>query len=305
MLLYVFSLNVEAYAQDVQTVNIKGKVIDADGNILPDAAVRIKGTTIGVTTNNDGDYVLNDVPAGSIIEFILMGYVTQEIKVTGDRTVITAILSEEAESLEELTFVAFGQQRKESVISAIESVNVRDLVIPGQNLTAAFAGRIPGMISFQRSGEPGADNAEFFIRGIATFGYAKSPLILLDGFEATTDDLARLQTDDIEDFSILKDAMATAVYGARGANGIIMVNTKRGKEGPARVSARIDTHIATPTKMLELLGAVEYMRLYNQARLSRYPELGTYYTEQKIQSTEQGLNPMIYPNVNWYDALFN
>ncbi|MDR1368984.1 MAG: SusC/RagA family TonB-linked outer membrane protein, partial [Dysgonamonadaceae bacterium] len=112
------------------------------------------------------------------------------------------------------------------------------------------------------------------------------------------------QTDDIEDFSILKDAMATAVYGARGANGIIMVNTKRGKEGPARVGARFDVHVAKPTKMLELLGATEYMRLYNQARLSRHPELGTYYSEQKIRSTEQGLNPMIYPNINWYDALF-
>jgi TonB-linked SusC/RagA family outer membrane protein len=302
VLLYVCFQDVELYAQNI---NIKGNVIDYNGNVLPGAAVRIKGTSTGATTNDDGHYVLDNVPTGSVLEFILVGYKAQEITVSGDKTVINAILSEEAESLEDVTVVAFGQQKTESVISAIETVRVKDLVIPGSNLTAAFAGRIPGMISFQRSGEPGADNAEFFIRGIATFGYKVNPLILLDGFEATTDDLARLQTDDIEDFSILKDAMATAVYGARGANGIIMVNTKRGKEGPARVSLRTDVHVATPTKMLELLGGVEYMRLYNQARLSRYPELGTYYSEQKIQSTEQGLSPMIYPNVNWYDALFN
>jgi TonB-linked SusC/RagA family outer membrane protein len=308
MLLYVIFLNVDLNAQDTQTqppvINIKGRVMEENGSPLPGAAVRIKGTTIGVTCNDDGDYVLNNVPTGSVLEFILVGFTTKEVK--GDKPMINVTLFEAvAESLEDVTIVAFGTQKKESVISAIETVNVKDLVIPGQNLTAAFAGRIPGMISYQRSGEPGADNAEFFIRGIATFGYKVDPLILLDGFEATVDDLARLQTDDIEDFSILKDAMATAVYGARGANGIIMVNTKRGKEGTARVSARIDTHIATPTKMLELLGAVEYMRLYNQARMSRYPELGSFYSEQKIQATEQGLNPMIYPNINWYDALFN
>jgi TonB-linked SusC/RagA family outer membrane protein len=302
VLLYVCFQDVELYAQNI---NIKGNVIDHGGNVLPGTAVRIKGTTTGATTNDDGQYVLDNVPTGSVLEFMLVGYTTQEIIVSGDKTVINAILSEEAESLEDVTVVAFGKQKKESVISAIETVRVKDLVIPGSNLTAAFAGRIPGMISYQRSGEPGADNAEFFIRGIATFGYKVNPLILLDGFEATTDDLARLQTDDIEDFSILKDALATAVYGARGANGIVMVNTKRGKEGPARVSIRTDVHVATPTKMLELLGATEYMRLYNQARLSRYPDLGTYYSEQKIRATEQGLNPMIYPNINWYDALFN
>jgi TonB-linked SusC/RagA family outer membrane protein len=161
------------------------------------------------------------------------------------------------------------------------------------------------MISYQTSGEPGADNAQFFVRGITTFGYKNDPLILIDGFEASNEDLARMLPDDIESFAILKDAMATVLYGARGANGIILVTTRSGKEGAAKISVRVDVNVATPTKMLELLDGVEYMRLYNQARLSRYPELGTFYSEQKIQATEQGLNPMIYPNINWYDALFN
>ncbi|MDR1584261.1 MAG: TonB-dependent receptor [Prevotellaceae bacterium] len=288
-----------------QNLNIKGKVIDSNGNILPGTAVRIQGTTVGVATNDDGDYVINNVPVGKSLEFMLVGYVTQTIKVAGDKTVINAILVEEAQDLEEVTIVAFGRQKKESVVSSVETVKIADLKQPSSNLTAAFAGRIPGMISYQTSGEPGADNAQFFIRGVTTFGYKSDPLILIDGFEATKDDLARLQTDDIESFSILKDASATVLYGARGANGIITVTTKSGVEGNVRVNARFDINVAAPTKMLELLDGVTYMRMYNQARQTRDPELGLYYDEQKIQSTALGVNPMIFPNVNWYDAMFN
>jgi TonB-linked SusC/RagA family outer membrane protein len=301
MLLCVFSLSVDLHAQNL---NIKGKVMDQDGNVLPGAAVRVQGSSIGVVANDDGDYALSNVPKGSILEFIIVGFVTQEIKVTGDKTVINAILLEEAESLEDVTIVAFGRQKKESVIASVESVRVSDLKIASSNLTTAFAGKIPGLISYQTSGEPGADNAKFFIRGVTTFGYKSDPLILIDGFEASSNDLARLQPDDIESFSILKDASATVLYGARGANGIITVTTKGGQEGNAKVSARVDVNVATPTKMLELLDGVEYMRLYNQARLSRQPDEGTWYSEQKIQATAQGQNPMIYPNINWYDALF-
>jgi TonB-linked SusC/RagA family outer membrane protein len=294
-------LNVELNAQNI---NIKGKVIDQDGNSLPGTAVRIQGTTTGVTTNDEGDYVLNSVPKGGVLEFILIGFVTQEIKVTGDKAVINAILTEEAESLEDVTIVAFGKQKKESVIASVETVKVSDLKVASSNLTTAFAGKIPGIISYQTSGEPGADNAKFFVRGVTTFGYKSDPLILIDGFEASSDDLARMQPDDIESFSILKDASATVLYGARGANGIITVATKGGQEGNAKVSARVDVNVSTPTKMLELLDGVEYMRLYNQARLSRQPEEGIWYSEQKIQATAQGINPMIYPNINWYDAMF-
>jgi TonB-linked SusC/RagA family outer membrane protein len=289
---------------NAQNFNIKGKVMDQDGTVLPGAAVRIQGSTTGVSSNDDGDYVLNNVPKGSVLEFILVGYLTQEIKVSGDKTVINAIMLEEAESLEDVTIVAFGKQKKESVIASVESVKVSDLKVASSNLTTAFAGKIPGIISYQTSGEPGADNAQFFVRGVTTFGYKSDPLILIDGFEVTSNDLARLQPDDIESFSILKDASATVLYGARGANGIITVTTKGGQEGNAKVNARVDVNVATPTRMLELLDGVEYMRLYNQARLSRQPEQGTWYSEQKIQATERGENPMIYPNVDWYDAMF-
>jgi TonB-dependent SusC/RagA subfamily outer membrane receptor len=184
-------------------------------------------------------------------------------------------------------------------------VNVKDLVVPSSNLTTAFAGRIAGLISYQTSGEPGNDDAQFFVRGVTTFGYKKDPLILIDGFEASTDALARLSVDDIESFSIMKDATATVLYGAHGANGILIITSKGGREGPAKVNVRLETHVATPTNMVEMLDGVSYMKLYNQARISRNPKAGTYYSEQKIQSTARGENPMFFPNVDWYEELFN
>ncbi|MDR3245702.1 MAG: TonB-dependent receptor [Prevotellaceae bacterium] len=289
-----------AYSQGIK---INGSITDYDNQLLEGVTVRVRGTMQGVLSDDRGEYSLTVSSDTCVLVISYVGYLTQEITV-GKRRIISVIMQEEAEELGEVTIVAFGKQKKESVIASIQTVSVSDLKQPSSNLTTAFAGKIPGIISYQTSGEPGADNAQFFVRGITTFGVKKDPLILIDGFEATTDDLARMQPDDIESFSILKDASATVLYGARGANGIITVSTKGGKEGEARVSARVDVNIATPTKLIEMLDGPEYMRLYNQARLSRHPELSVYYSEQKIQATEQGINPMINPNIDWYDAMF-
>jgi TonB-linked SusC/RagA family outer membrane protein len=285
-----------------QGTRITGTVFD-DSGPLTGVAVLIKGTSQGVASDDNGEFSIV-IPSDTVtLQFSYAGYKTENVKV-GQRKVVAVQMSEETTELGEVTVVAFGKQKKESVIASVESVKVSDLKIASSNLTTAFAGKIPGIISYQTSGEPGNDNAKFFIRGVTTFGYKSDPLILIDGFEASSNDLARLQPDDIESFSILKDASATVLYGARGANGIITITTKGGQEGNAKVSARIDVNVATPTKMLELLDGVEYMRLYNQARLSRQPDEGTWYSEQKIQATMRGENPMIYPNINWYDAMF-
>jgi TonB-linked SusC/RagA family outer membrane protein len=286
-----------------QSVNITGTVTDEKGEGLPGATVQIKGTPRGVSTDVDGTFAISAKPT-DVLEIGFVGYETQTIAVE-ERRVINVHLRPKANELDEVTIVAFGKQKKSSVVASIETVKVSDLKVPASNMTSAFAGKIPGMISYQTSGEPGADNAQFFVRGVTTFGYASSPLILVDGFESTTDDLARMQPDDIESFSILKDASASVLYGSRGANGIILVTTKSGKEGKARINARLDVNVSTPTKMLEMIDGIEYMRLYNQARISRNPEQGIYYDEQTIQSTMRGENPMIYPNVDWYDMLFN
>lgn len=298
---FLLLLSLSAYAQE--GIKVTGSVTDEQGEPLAGVNVMVRGSTVGTMTDANGEFTITVPGASSVLQFTYLGYQKQEVRV-GKRKLIAVELREEAAEIEEVTIVAFGQQKKESVISSIETVRVGDLKQPSSNLTAAFAGRIPGLISYQSSGEPGADIAQFFVRGVTTFGYKSEPLILIDGFEASSDDLARLQPDDIENFSILKDASATVLYGARGANGIITVATKNGVEGKTKVSVRLDFNVATPTKMLDLLDGVGYMRLYNQTRQSRFPELGLYYSEQKIQSTAQGVNPMIYPNIDWYDAMF-
>jgi TonB-linked SusC/RagA family outer membrane protein len=282
---------------------VTGTVSDYTGGVMPGVNVIIRGTTLGVVTDVNGEFMIN-VPADtSVLQFSFVGYQKQDV-IVGARRVIAVTLNEEAAEMEEVTIVAFGKQKKESVIASIESVRMSDLKQPSANLTSAFAGKIPGLISYQTTGEPGEDLAQFFVRGVTTFGYKQSPLILIDGFEASATDLARIQPDDVESFSVLRDASATVLYGARGANGIILVNTKAGREGPVKLNARVDMHVATPTRILEMLDAADYMRLYNQARMTRNPGLGAYYSEQKIHSTIMGENPMVYPNIDWYEALF-
>ena len=186
------------------------------------------------------------------------------------------------ESLDEVQVVAFQKQKKNSVIGSINTINPSELKIPSSNLTNSLAGRMAGMISYQTSGEPGADNAQFFIRGVTSFGYANNPLILIDGLEVSTDDLARMEPDNIASFSIMKDATATALYGARGANGVILVTTKEGKKGKAKVSFRYENSFSAPTQTNEFLGGVEYMNMYNQATRSRDPSAPLLYSINKI-----------------------
>jgi TonB-linked SusC/RagA family outer membrane protein len=287
-----------------QTKTITGHVKDAnDDSPLPGAAVVIKGTSIGILTGTLGEFSIN-ASESDVLVFSLVG--KKEVTRTVGQNSSFEIVMEDDESsqLEEVQIVAFGTQKKSSVVASITTVKPSELRVSAYNLTSSFAGKIPGMISYQSSGEPGADLAQFFVRGVTTFGYTATPLILIDGFESTSYELARLQVDDIESFSILKDASAAALYGARGANGVLLVITKSGQSTGISINARVDTHIATPTKMIETVGAVDYMRLYNEGITTRNPLAGNYYSEQVIQSTMDNENPMIYPNVDWYDELF-
>jgi TonB-linked SusC/RagA family outer membrane protein len=213
-------------------------------------------------------------------------------------------MAEKIDMLDEVTVVAFGTQKKESVLSSIATIKPSELQAPTSNLTTALAGRIAGMISYQRSGEPGQDNADFFIRGVTTFGYKKDPLILIDGIELTSRDLSRLQVDDIASFSIMKDATATALYGARGANGVILVTTKEGTEGKAKISARYELSVSSPTQKTEWSDPITYMHLQNEAVMTRDPLGIVMHSPQKIENTRLGLNPNVFPAVDWYNELF-
>ena len=299
------SVSVAYAVSDNQTVQqqkkgmvIKGKVLGTDGEPIIGASVLVKGSTTGVVTDLDGNYTLSNVSKGAILEFSYVGYV-KLTKTVGNETTINAILYEDSQMLEGVEVVAFGTQKKESVIGAISTVKVAELKTPSSNLTNALAGRIAGVISYQRTGEPGVDDASFFVRGVTTFGYKKDPLILIDGIELTSTDLARLQPDDIASFSIMKDATATAL----GANGVILVKTKEGQKGKARLSLRVENSISTPTQEIELADPVTYMRLHNEAYLTRNPLAPLMYSEEKIDNTVPGAGSVIYPATDWRKEL--
>ncbi len=288
-----------------QTKTVQGVIFEEEtGQPLPAATVSIDGTTRGVITDLDGSFEISGVKPTDKLKIEFVGKETQVIEV-GDRKNIMVKLKDMANELEGTTIVAFGKQKKESVIGSISTIDVATLKVPSSNLTTALAGNVAGVIAYQRSGEPGQDNADFFVRGITTFGANTSPLILIDNIELTSTDLARLQPDDIESFSIMKDATATALYGARGANGVIYVTTKRGQEGPAKIFARVETSISQPTRELELADPVTYMKAYNEAVSTRDPLGELMYSFDKIEQTgKPGANRLIYPANDWYDMLF-
>ena len=299
------ALILSTVAAVAQTKTVKGVIYEEDtGEPMPGATVSVEGSTRGVMTDLDGSFELTGVKPTDKLKFECLGKETQVLQV-GTMTNFVVKLKNAANELDEVTVVAFGKQRKESVIGSISTVDVKTLKVPSSNLTTALAGNVAGVIAYQRTGEPGQDNADFFVRGITTFGANTSPLILIDNIELTSTDLARLQPDDIESFSIMKDATATALYGARGANGVIFVTTKRGQEGPAKIFARVETSISAPTDVVELADPVTYMKSYNEAISTRDPLGELMYTYDKIEQTgKPGANRLIYPANDWYDMLF-
>ena len=299
------ALILSTVAAVAQTKTVKGVIYEEEtGEPMPGATVSVEGSTRGVMTDLDGSFELTGVKPTDKLKFECLGKETQVLQV-GTMTNFVVKLKNAANELDEVTVVAFGKQRKESVIGSISTVDVKTLKVPSSNLTTALAGNVAGVIAYQRTGEPGQDNADCFVRGITTFGANTSPLILIDNIELTSTDLARLQPDDIESFSIMKDATATALYGARGANGVIFVTTKRGQEGPAKIFARVETSISAPTDVVELADPVTYMKSYNEAISTRDPLGELMYTYDKIEQTgKPGANRLIYPANDWYDMLF-
>ncbi|WP_448636587.1 TonB-dependent receptor plug domain-containing protein [Pedobacter panaciterrae] len=255
---------------------------------------------IGTSTDPNGRYSIK-VPPNSILVFKMVGFT--EVQRPANQQTIDVVLEEDKSTLDEVQVVAFGTQKKESVVGSITTIKPSELKVPSSNLTTALSGRVAGLIAYQRSGEPGQDNAEFFIRGAATFGYKKDPLILIDGLELTPTDLARLQPNDIASFSVLKDATSSAVYGARGANGVILVTTKRGSEGRARINLETNYSLSQPTRNVELADPVTFMRLHNEAVYTRDPLGQQIYSQNKIDGTAAELNPIAFPATDWMDMM--
>ena len=300
MLFFTF-FSVAIYSQQVR---LKGKVTDAEtGESLPGVSVKVDKSPRGVSTDLDGSFEINVTPVDRLV-FSFLGMETQTVDVKNN-TYLEVKMRPAADLLDEVTVVGFGTQKTKDLVGAVTTVDPDKLRVSSSNLTTALAGRVSGMIAYQRSGEPGKENVDFFVRGVTTFGYKNSPLILIDGIESTSNDLSRLTTDDIQSFNVLKDATSTAVYGARGANGVILINTKRGKEGKAKISLRAETNISSPTKEVELADPITYMKMANEAVMTR-DRLGVVlYSEDKINNTlAEGSNPYIYPATDWKKTLF-
>lgn len=285
-----------------QLKEVKGVILDELKTPVAGATITVKNETRGCITDMDGQFSISVKPGCELLVNFL-GYETAVVKITSEN-VYNIQLKPKVDELEEVTVVAFAKQKKESVISSVSTIKPTELKVPSSNLTTALAGRVAGLIAYQTSGEPGKDNAQFFIRGVTTFGYKKDPLILIDNVELGSDDLSRLNVDDIASFSIMKDATATALYGARGANGVILVTTKEGKEGKAKVSFRVENSLSTPVDEVKLADPITYMRLHNEAVRTRHPNGVLPYSESKIANTLKGGNPYVYPAIDWYDELF-
>ena len=278
--------------------SVKGKIVNEKGEPLPGATVTIVGTTRGVIANNDGSFQI-DVAPGNKLYFSFIGMVSQTIEYN-NQFEFNITLKELAQELENVVVVAYGKQRKVSVIGAITSVSIPDLNMPVGKLSTSLAGQLAGIVAVQRSGEPGS-GADFWIRGVSTFGANNRPLVLVDGIERSLD---LVDVEDIETFSILKDATATAVYGVRGANGVVLVTTRKGKEGKAVINAKVEMGLLSPTKMPKMADAKQFMNLYNDV----YKEANNgrlFYTDDIRSKYLNGSDPDLYPNVNWLDEIYN
>lgn len=276
---------------------ITGVVTDSNGESVIGASVAEKGTTNGVITDIDGRYEIYVRNNDAVLSVSYLGYVTQEIKVAGKRN-LNIILYEDAKVIGEVVVVGYGQQKKSSVVSAINTISTEGLRMPTRNLTNNLAGQVAGLISVQRSGEPGYDNSEFWIRGVSSFSGGTSPLILVDGVPREMQDV---EPDEIETFSLLKDAAATAVYGAEGANGVILITTKRGGASKAHISVRAETSVSQPTRLPQYASSYEYLKAYNSAMNNMgSPDV---YSGEVLDMYKNNSDPMLYPNVNWFDLL--
>ncbi len=244
--------------QPVKT--IRGRVTDMKGQPLPGVTVMIKGTQTGTITATDGTYTLNGVPAGATLAFSFVGMVTREVTASG-KAGINIRMEEKTVGLDEVVAVGYGSQKKASIVGAIQNIEPGELEISSRkNISNTLAGKLAGVIAVTRSGEPGYDQSDFWIRGISSFSGTTSPLVLVDGIQRTLDDL---DISEIESFSILKDAAASAMYGVRGANGVILVNTRRGKVQRPVVNFRAEQSVTGPTRLPRFIGAADHMQLLN------------------------------------------
>ena len=289
----LFTVNANA-----QKIAVRGTVTDENGPVIGATVIEKGNETNGVNTDIDGKYTIN-VPASAELVFESIGYKSQTIKV-GSKTTINVKLEEDNQRLDDVVVTAYGTQKKASIVGAIQTVEPGNLEVgTSSRLSNNLAGQIAGVIAYKPSGEPGYDQSSFWIRGISSYQGTTTPLVLVDGIERTLDDL---DVEQIESFSVLKDASASAMYGVRGANGVIVITTKRGKVGKPTVSVRLEQSLQAPTKLPEFASAADDMELQNLLYAEANP--GKFVWDPTIiERTRTGYDPDLYPYVNWLDAV--
>lgn len=298
---------VVAQEEAPKEATVRGQVMDPDGNPLPGATVAVNGTSRGTVTDEMGVFSIT-AGNGQVLRVAMIGMTPVEIPYTGQRT-LKVTLSQKVDKLNEVVIVGFGKQKKVTVTGSVATVNMEDMRTPVISLTNALTGKVAGVISMQSGGgEPGYDNPTFTLRGIGTFAGSVSPLIIVDGVQRHDVNSTyggafnNIDPEDIQSISLLKDASATAVYGAKGANGVLIITTKRGVAGKPKVSAKAESGFNGLTRLPEMMDGVTYMKLHNEARMNdgNLPM----FSEEKIEKTASGLDPYLYPNVNWIDKIY-
>ena len=302
LLVGMMLISIGASAQGKVTVT--GTIVDSQGETIIGASILEVGTTNGTVSDFDGNFKL-EVKPNAQLRISYVGYNTQTISVAG-KTKIEVTLKEDSEVIQEVVVVGYGAQKKESVIGAISQVSSKDLLqTPAANVSQALAGKVPGLVTTQTGGAPGADDAKLNIRGRATFAGDGSPLVLVDGIER---EFSQIAPDDIETISVLKDASATAVYGVRGANGVLLITTKRGKEQKPEVSLTANFQFQSPTRKPKYLNSYESVLLLEEALsndglASQYTAADIEMYRKSVNGELSGIDAMVYPNVDWYDEV--
>lgn len=296
----LFGINTVMYGQEGP---ITGKVTDGEGFPLPGVSVVIKGSSFGTITDVEGRYSVS-ANKGDQLVFSFIGMKPSEAKV-GDQRVINVVLESTIQDLEEVTVIAYGQQKKVSITGAITSVQSNELMkSPSASVANSLAGKVTGLSTVQFSGQPGDDDPSIYVRGVASLSESGStPLMLVDGVERSFMDL---DPNEIESVSVLKDASATAVYGVRGANGVIIVTTKRGQKGETQISTSFSMGVQQPTRLLEFADSYTYAQRYNEAQLNDDPSLTPdklRFSPEALEAFRTGSEPIIYPNTDWMDYI--
>lgn len=298
MCLTVISVPVLAQSDQQAGMKVQGNVSDEKGDPLIGAAIFMQGNnSVNAITDIDGNYVITVPDKNAVLVFTYLGFQSKNVEVDG-RKLLNVVMSQ-GEQLEDAVVVAYGRQKRESVVASITTIAPEQLkVSTSRSISNNLAGTVAGVLAIQRSGEPGYDNSTFWIRGISTFqGAGGNPLVLIDGIER---DINNIDAEEIESFSVLKDAAASAVYGVRGANGVILINTKRGQVGKPRVTIKAEIAGTAPVKLPSYIGAADFMQLIDDTLVDTGSS--PMYT-QNIARTRANYDPDLYPDVNWIDAI--